>query len=165
MVTIGTHVGTHIDAPAHMIVGGKTLDKYDLSKFIGNGALIDVRKKDVIDSKLSIDKIKPTDIVLFMSGMDKNYFSASYFENYPVLTAELAKALIKKGVKMIGLDTCSPDKAPYEIHKLLLKNDILIIENLTNLDQLIDKQFKALALPLNLQTEGAPVRVIAEIME
>lgn len=58
---------------------------------------------------------------------------------------------------------CSPDHKPFPIHRILLRNDILIIENLTNLKELIGKKFKVYAFPINLQIEASPVRVVAEI--
>lgn len=104
------------------------------------------------------------DILLVHTSWSECYNSPSYFENYPVLTAELANYLVEKGVKMIGLDTPSPDKAPYEIHKILLKNEILIIENLTNLDQIPNiPSFELMAFPLKLEADSAPARVIAKI--
>jgi len=90
--------------------------------------------------------------------MDKKYF-----EEYPAFTEEFAQALVEAQVKMVGMDTPSPDYAPYPIHKLLLSNDILIIENLTNLDKLLNKQCEIVALPINTETDGALARVIARV--
>jgi len=58
----------------------------------------------------------------------------------------------------------SPDHEPFPIHKLLLSNDVLIIENLTNLEKLAGKEFRIIALPINLQEDAAPARVIAELI-
>ncbi len=62
---------------------------------------------------------------------------------------------------MIGLDVSGPDYDPYPIHQKLLAEDVLIIENLTNLDQLYDLDFEVSALPLKLDLDGSPARVIA----
>ena len=64
---------------------------------------------------------------------------------------------------MIGMDMCSPDKPPFPIHKILLGNDILIIENLTNLQQLSGKRFTVYAFPAKFQLDGALVRVVVEV--
>jgi kynurenine formamidase len=66
---------------------------------------------------------------------------------------------------MIGVDMCSPDHPDFPIHKLLLSHDVLIIENLTNVSVLEGKEFKITALPLKLDIDGSPARVIAEIEE
>lgn len=157
-VCVGTHVGTHIDAPLHMLDGGKTLDQFPIEHFIGRGVLI-------VDHNIKAADIQMNDIVLFHTGFSKNYNDQKYFEEYPVLTEDVANYLVSKKVKMIGVDTCSPDKSPFNIHKILLKNDILIIENLTNLDQLVSKKFMVFALPIKLQLDAAQARVVAQINE
>jgi len=64
-------------------------------------------------------------------------------------------------VKLVGVEGPSPDKEPYPIHKILLANDILKLENLCNLDKLPEK-FKVYAFPIKVKTDGIPVRVVAE---
>lgn len=157
-VCVGTHVGTHIDAPLHMLKGGKTLDTFPIDHFIGRGILVD-------EFNVNDAVIQAGDIVLFHTGWGKRYHDAKYFEDYQPLTEEVADYLISKKIKMIGVDMCSPDKSPFNVHKILLRNDILIIENLANLDQLIGKQFTVYALPINLQLDAAQARVIAQINE
>jgi kynurenine formamidase len=67
---------------------------------------------------------------------------------------------------MVGVDTYSVDNQDdFPIHKILLSGNVLIIENLTNLRQLADKNFTIYALPINLQIDGSPARVIAEVKE
>lgn len=158
----GTHNGTHIDAPCHMIKGGKTLDQIPVDTFVGNGVYINVGSEFDIDELRRV-KITRGDIVIFYTGMSDFYFKSAYFENYPGMPEEIAKFLVSKKVKMVGVDMCSIDHEPFDSHKILLKKDILIIENLTNLTTLKKKKFKIYALPIKLQTDGAPARVIAEI--
>ena len=65
---------------------------------------------------------------------------------------------------MVGMDLSSPDKYPYDIHKLLLNSDILIIENLTNLDKLLGiGKFNFCAMPLNIDAEASIARAVAII--
>lgn len=152
------HAGTHIDAPFHMDDRGLSIEECDLSRFFGRGRLLDVRGEKQIEMKdIYLETIKPDDIVLFYTGQT-NYA----FDNYPSISYELAQFLVKQKIKMIGLDTPSPDYAPYEIHKLLLKENILILENLTNLDKLLyQKSFEVIALPLKIKADASPVRAIA----
>ncbi len=161
-VSIGTHVGTHIDAPRHMIAGGKSLHEYPIDRFIGRGVLLNTSKEITLD-KVNAAEIQEGDIVLFNTGMSKEYFQTSYYDNYPVLTEEIASYLVSKKVKMVGVDACSVDPDVFPVHKTLLKNDILIIENLTNLDALEGLNFTVYALPLKLEIDGSPCRVIAQI--
>lgn len=159
------HVGTHMDAPWHMLENGKKLSAISVEKFFGRGVLIDAHGKEKIGTELlSQVNIQANDIVLILTGFDKKFRDADYFEKYPELTEELAQKFVELKVRALGTDTPSPDQAPYKVHKILLKAEILIIENLTNLEQLIGKKFELTALPAKFETEAAPVRVIAKIL-
>lgn len=161
-ILVGTHLGTHIDAPMHMLEDGKSLDQLSLEQFIGKGKLIRLVGDD-FDAVKSSD-VKEGDIVLFRTGMSEKYHDPVYFEHYPAMSEEIAHYLVECKVKMVGVDTCSIDNQDdFPVHKILLSGDVLIIENLTNLEQLDGKDFKVYALPLNLQIDGSPARVIAEI--
>lgn len=160
-VSVGTHVGTHIDAPKHMLEGGASLDKAPIEQFVGRGCYIVIDDGN-FDTVKDAD-IQAGDIVLLHTGMSDKYHEPVYFEDYPAISDDIANYLVSKKVKMVGVDTCSVDnKDGFPIHKILLSGDVLIIENLTNLDKLAEKQFKVYALPLKLELDGAPARVIAE---
>ena len=93
----------------------------------------------------------------------RKFQALDYHESYPEITEGFAKALIAHKVKIVGMDTPSPDKSPFTVHKLLLSSEILIIENLMNLDKLLKiEQFDVIALPMNLETDAAPIRVVAK---
>jgi arylformamidase len=162
-ISLGTHVGTHIDAPMHMLEGGKGLNDIPPDQFIGQGHYVK------INGEFSLETIKNAhvqagEIVLFHTGMAEKYHDPSYFENYPAMSEEIAEYLVAQKVKMIGLDTGSADNTDgFPIHKTLLGGDVLIIENLTNLEVLADKNFKVYALPLKLEVDGSPARVVAVI--
>ncbi len=162
-ISIGTHVGTHIDAPAHMVAGGATLEKIPVSQFVGRGRYIKVQNKEFRLQDLEAASIQSGDIVLFHTGLAESYDKPEiYFEDYPAIPESVAKYLIDKKISMVGMDMCSPDHPDFPIHKLLLGNGILIIENLTNLGKLANIEFTVYALPLNLEVDGSPARVIAQ---
>ena len=81
-----------------------------------------------------------------------------------MVSEEIARHLVEKKVKILGVDMCSPDKAPFVVHKILLGGGVLIMENLTNLTVLEGKEFKVYAFPTKLELDGAPVRVVAEML-
>lgn len=165
-ISIGTHVGTHVDAPIHMLANTKTLDQTPIEQFVGSGLYIQVDNKAFTLETVKRSGIQEGDIVLFHTGMSDKYQEPVYFEDYPAMTEEIAKYLVDTKVKMVGVDTCSVDnKDSFPIHKILLGGNVLIIENLTNLEQLADKDFTVYALPIKLQIDGAPARVIAEIKQ
>ncbi|MBC5626225.1 cyclase family protein [Clostridium sp. NSJ-49] len=157
------HAGTHIDAPMHMIESDKYICDYPLDNFIGKGVLLDVRGQQEINLKDEYFKlIKENHIVLFYTGFDKKYGQKEYYENHPIITKEMAEFLVRKKVKMVGVDMPSPDRSPYEVHSIFLNNNIFILENLTNLEKLIyEENFSVFAQPLKIKAEGSLVRAIA----
>ncbi len=89
-------------------------------------------------------------------------YSKDFFENNPVIGEKTAEELVKKKVRIVGMDMPSPDAHPYEVHKILMRENILILENLVNLEQLNGKRFQCYIMPLKIsKADGAPCRVIA----
>lgn len=155
-VVIGTHVGTHIDAPAHMIKDGKTLADYSLDHFVGTALCV--------DSWNLPEDISGVDAVFFYTGASDRYHEDSYWANYEVMPKTTLKYLLESSIRMIGVDTGSVDKEDaFPIHKALLSHDILIIENLTNLKEVVGKSFEFAGLPLHVALDGAPCRAIAKL--
>ncbi len=161
----GLHVGTHVDAPLHMVAGGKLLSDIPVERFFGRGVLLDGRGKSVLDADLLAGvSLQSGDIVLVHTGWDGYWGEKNYFSEYPHLTKALAQKLVDAKVHLVGLDTPSPDYKPYPIHKLLLGHDVLIVENLMGLGQLVGvPKFDVIALPAKLHADAAPVRVLARV--
>jgi len=162
-VCVGTHVGTHIDAPSHMIKGSESIEKIPLDHFSGRGVYVKVDNNKFDIEAVKKIAIQEGDIILFHTGMSDRYYESKYFDNYPDIPESIVNYLVEKKIKAIGVDMCSPDHSPWAMHKILLKNNILIIENLTNLASLFGKEFKIYAFPLKVALDGSPVRVVAEI--
>lgn len=161
----GMHVGTHIDAPSHLLNKDRFICDYPVEKFIGNGCLLDVRNEEIIKLKDEyFDKVQEGDIVLLYTGYDEFFGTDKYFENHPIVDEKLAQFFVDRGVKLIGIDMPSPDQYPFKVHHKLLENDILIIENLRNLKKLEGvKRFEVMAFPLNIRAEASLTRVVARI--
>jgi arylformamidase len=164
-ITMGNHVGTHIDAPAHMLQGGRQLSSYNVSDFIGTLRYIHAVEGFSLQA-VQQSGIQPGDVVIFNTGFSEKFNQPAYYTDYPVLPIEVANYLAESGVKMIGLDTCSADNTPdFVVHKTLLSKDILIIENLTNVQALQHVQGTVYALPMHMQLDAAPARVIVQVKE
>jgi len=161
----GLHVGTHIDTPMHMLEEKSTIDTYPLEKFCGNAVLINAYQEDIITYKDEYkDLVKENDIVLIYTGHSQFYHHDNYYKNYPTLTVELVLFLIQRKVKMIGLDSPSPDVYPFLFHHLFFKQQIMIIENLTNLNELVNiNAFEIYAFPLKITADASLVRVVAKV--
>ena len=162
-LTMGTHNGTHMDAPAHMIDGGKQLKDFAAADFVRSAVCIDARSGfDAAAVAAAITN--PGMAVLFYTGASERFTAESYWSDYLVLDDETIRVLIENGVGMVGVDTGSFDNADgFPVHKSLLSADILLIENLAGLESLIGKTFELIALPLKLEADGAPARVIAKL--
>jgi arylformamidase len=157
-----THLGTHIDAPWHMLAEGKRISDFPIEKFIGQAVMVDVRGQREIDTDL--EGVKPGDILLLRTDQSKIAGSPEFFSTCPVVSKKLAVRIAEKKVGILGVDAYSVDPPPSTIHKYLLSRDILILENLINLDQIGKERFMIFVLPLKLEgLDGAPCRVIAQI--
>ena len=173
-LTFTSHTGTHVDAPAHMLKNGKTLDRLPLSQFYGKGIVLDVRafKGQLIpvgflNTQTSWQK---AEFILLYTGFSTHWGSEAYFKNFPVLSSAAADLLLSKGKpKGVGFDGISPDamdSTDFPIHHKFFAAETLIIENLTNLSLLINKEFELSLFPLSvLDADGMPVRAVALLSE
>ena len=166
-ISIYSHVGTHIDAPGHILESGETLDKFHCDKYFGLACKIDlpdnsVKKIDLGFLKKNITLIDKSDFVLFNTGWNRLWGKPEYFTDFPTLTADAAEWLCSFPLKGIGFDTISADccnSANLPIHKILFSHKKIIIENLTNLSALPQNNFYFSCLPLKINSaDGSPVR-------
>jgi kynurenine formamidase len=168
-LVISTHGTTHLDAPAHFIEGGKTIEQLDLSKCIGPARVVDLTHKglkapvDVGDLEAHASVFVPDARVLLRFGWDKVYPEPAYFSDHPFLTIGAATWLASRQIAMLGMDSPTPTPTDWiEVHKILLGAEIVIVEALAHLEQLPASEFFFMAAPLLiLGREGAPVRALA----
>lgn len=173
-VVIGTHTGTHIDAPLHFFENGKSIDQIELEKLMGKIDILDFSylKSGEYVTREMLEKLElKNGKVIFKFGWGKHWGSKNFFLEYPYLTVDAAEYLIEKKISLIGMDTPSPDDSRIkfgsendsQIHKLFLKNKIILVEYLANLDN-IDNEYDGwciVALPLNIKgADGSPARVL-----
>ena len=186
VMRMGTHTGTHIDAPFHFRSDGKKIDKIPADSFVGNGVLVDVSAKSdreqigVDDVKPYSSDIKKGDFVIFYTGRDK-YFGTERYYLHPFLSAECARFLLELGISLVGIDALNVDPTyqdianlnfplpdlpdeneyGYPVHDILLGNDILIVENLCNLEKIKALRGLYSFLPLKLlNSDGSPIRAV-----
>lgn len=162
-----SHIGTHMDAPGHIIAGGAYLDQLPIDRFVGSAFKLNILTQGLIGREELLnykDQIQAADYLILNTGYWKHWGSENYKKNYPVLTQEAANFLCELGLVGIGIDTISVDEIEsneFPIHRVLLSAGILIVENLNNLDELPEKS-KFIGLPLNYEySDGCPIRAIA----
>ncbi|MDE2030532.1 MAG: cyclase family protein, partial [Alphaproteobacteria bacterium] len=161
----GMHVGTHMDAPYHMIADGAFMSDMPVAQFFGRGRLIDARgKAHVTKDLLDGIALAQGDIVLVLTGWYKKFGAPDYYDGFPEIAPAFAEHIAACGVAVLGLDTPSPDNAPFPIHKILLSKNVLIVENANNLGELVGvERFDVSAAPAKFQWDAAPVRVVAHV--
>lgn len=164
---ISMHSGTHVDGPMHLTESKEYICQMPLDSFMGPGYILDVRGQSVIQMQTEYEtKIADNSIVLLYTGWDSAYGTKEYYEEHPVVDKNFCDMLLRKRVKLLGMDIPSPDRYPFEVHKTLLNNRILIAENLTNLGKLLGiKSFEVIAFPLKIRADSSMARVVARILE
>lgn len=166
-LTIGMHAGTHLDSPMHLLPSNVYLTEQPLQSFIGSGCLLDVRDQPLIFWKPEYERlVTPGGIVLLYTGHDRHYGSERYYLDRPCVDASFCSFLLRKRIKVLGMDLPSPDQPPFPVHKQLLASGVYILENLTNLGQLLGPEsFEVIALPLKLRADSSPTRAVARVFE
>lgn len=172
LLTLASHTGTHMDAPAHIFAGGTTLEHIPAQQFVGTALVISCSGLQA-GEQITMDDIErvraladSVDFLLFYTGWSKHWGTDSYFGDYPYMTEEVADYLINSGKKGVGLDVIGVDPitdANLTIHKKIFsQSQMVIVENLIHLDQIGGGVFTFCALPLKFRNaDGAPVRAIA----
>ncbi|EXF23927.1 hypothetical protein BG28_08545 [Nesterenkonia sp. AN1] len=170
---LGTHSGTHVDAPSHVIPGGHTVDAIDVQDLIGEaivlragalnpGATVTLES---VEEQFA-DGLGDARIVLVATGWDRHWGSELY-RDHPVLEPQLAERLLEVGARVIGVDTLNPDSTRaadqgLPVHDIVLGSKRLIVENLRELTQL-PARVTFVGLPLRLSgMDGSPIRAVAQ---
>lgn len=170
LIQIYSHVGTHMDPPAHIFASQKTLDQFSPEQFIGKALVIDCRDlkegQSITIDKINMDKAVSADFLSFNLGWDKRWKDESYFNDYPCIDDEVLEFILQGNFKGIGFDVIGLDPIHDENltrHKALFKNrDIVNIENLKNLDQCGNDLFWFSCFPLKIENcDGSPIRAVA----
>jgi arylformamidase len=169
---LSTHTGTHMDAPFHFNPNGQTIDQVEVSRYICNNAILIKIQKNANEMVTSDDitrnskyEIKEKDTVVFSTGWEKQIKQKdNYIRNNPGLSKDAAEYLVEKKVNAVGIDCPSIDigiDSGLIAHKMLLSNEILVIENLCNLYKFTNRKFMLLVTPLKLAgASGSPLRAI-----
>jgi arylformamidase len=171
-LTMGSHTGTHLDAPKHFIANGIGIDRIHPSELIGEAYVADLSSKPIGSGIAAEDlrrfepMIRPHDIVACFTGCSERWEDEALWTNYTYLAGDAAEYLISRRVRAVGIDFLSVEKygaAEPIAHKALLGNGIFIIESLSDeLRQLVGQRVLLVCMPIKLEDgDGAPARVVA----
>lgn len=175
MLHLYSHAGTHMDAPRHFLQEGETIENVQLEKCVGPALVVDLAHAapnsilQVTDLAHVADRIGPDTRLLLRTDWDMHAEQKDYRTHMPRISPELATWMVDKGVILVGLETPSvaslrPENRAEltEVHQILLRSEMVIVESLANLRALTQEIVEFIALPLKLdQRDGSPVRAIA----
>ncbi len=168
-----SHSGTHMDAPFHFGVSNKTIEDIEPDRLIltCHKASIEVNTDSYLitteELKAVLDKIRPGEGLIIQTGWSGHLGKDRYRNGLPRISKQLAEEIVNKKISFIGVEPPSVAdvndlKEVTEIHHILLKANVIIVEGLTNLESLEKDIFTVIALPLKIENgDGAPARVIA----
>ena len=171
-VHIGTHTGTHIDAPYHISSHGLQVDAHDvLDACVGDAIVIDVSEQleenEILPRHLNdaLSDVPQGGRVLIATGWSSHFGSGEYYTSHPSLSDEAADELVRRKIRLLGVDMPSlhitRDRV---IHEKLLSAGIVIVESLAGLAALKNRRVFFSAAPLRLQgLDGSPVRAFAVV--
>lgn len=168
---MGSHTGTHVDAPAHTVVGGRTMGSVSLDELVGEALVIRVPGLSegqsygwddfVVDGGMP-EPLPP--IVIIDTGWAQ-WFGVERALRHPFLDPDAARELMRRGMDVLAVDTLSPDPTDasdggFPVHEVVLGGDGLIVENVCGLEAL-PPRVRVGFFPLRLDGDGAPVRGVA----
>jgi len=186
-IEMGAHNGTHVDAPAHFVPDGDTLERISADRFVAHGSVLDLswkRPGEAIsagDLGKFGDKIARGRAVMIYTGFSSRYGTEEFLYNWPYLDRSAADYLAGAGVAAVGVEGMSvagyagaegypyPPRVPRDdvvyVHYRLLSSGVIIIENLTNLDAVLREcggEALFVYAPIKIGGgEGGPARVLA----
>lgn len=164
---MSTQSGTHLQSGFYVYNKGEKIDKINPKRFFGKCLIIDVPSRefgleDITESEKK--KLCNNEFVIFRSDYKKNItLDDMKSTERPIMKIQLAKYLVENGIKLIGTDTQCLGKYPdFPSDQILCKNNVMILEGLSNLETIRKKEFFLIVFPLKIRrTEGSPCRVVA----
>lgn len=175
-ILLGTHTGTHVDAPRHFIPEGETVENISLDCLVGPATVLDFSKaKDFQELQVKdlVQAIgnRPKERLLFRFDWDIRALNTNrYYTDHPFLSEAACEWIVDNGCRLIALDTPQPDNpkngrgaekdAPN--HRILLGSKTIIVEYLINIRQITQPEVELVVAPLKIKEgDGAPARCFA----
>ncbi|MFC2062563.1 cyclase family protein [Chloroflexota bacterium] len=165
MISMGSHTGTHMDAPIHFIEEGVGINNIPLTDLIGKARVIEIRDSESIKpEELTRNRIHRGERILLKTENSlRDWQKMKFLEDYVFISDTAADFLVDRGVRLVGIDYLSVGsfkQGGSYVHKTLLCNGVWIIEGL-NLSNVPPGRYDLICLPLRIAGgDGAPARAI-----
>ena len=164
-LVLGSHTGTHVDAPSHFLPDGRTVDRIDPWRLVGPCRVLDVRGASPRVRRADLEAFAPRrgERLLLKTGGEANLHSPVFQPSFVALAPEAARYLAEVGVILVGIDALSiepVDAEEHPAHYALLEQEIVIVEGL-DLGGVDPGEWELIVLPLRLEgADGSPARVL-----
>jgi len=164
-LSFGSHAGTHVDPPIHFLPGGATIDRVDLDLLNGPCTVVGVARDCAAITPSDLPLFSPsTRRVLFRTANSERWARGeAFFSDYVALTLPAAEELLRRGVRLVGVDALSIESDPgetYPVHHHLLRGGALILAGLLLAD-VAPGPYELECLPLALRDgDGGPARAL-----
>ena len=165
-ISFSAHTSTHMDAPLHFIDNAGDISTLPFDAVIGRAKVIEIKdNKSIKPEELKLYNIEENDRLLFKTCNSLiDWSMKDFISDYVFLSTEAAEYLVEKKVKTIGIDYLSIAglNNTEEVHKILLRSEIWIIEGLV-LNEVTEGLYDLICLPINLAgSDGAPARAVVK---
>ena len=164
-VAMGSHSGTHLDAPSHFVAGGVPVDRVDLALLNGPVVVVEVPGDAAAVGRSDVERLPAGTVrALFRSRNSARWAAGSgFFADYVALSPDAAEAAVERGIRLVGVDALSVENDPtqrFPVHHRLLGAGCWILEGL-RLAEAAPGPHRLGCLPLRLEgADGAPCRVV-----
>jgi arylformamidase len=164
LLTMGSHTGTHVDAPYHFIDGGPRLGDVAFDRMVGEALVADLRGHTAVDADaLAHAALRHGDILLCLTDNSARWAAPDFQRDFTYLTRDAADLLVERGVRAVGIDYLSIEQfgsPDFPVHHRLLGAGVFIIEGL-DLRAVEPGRYTLVCLPLKFpDLDGAPARAV-----
>jgi arylformamidase len=163
-IALTTHSGTHVDAPAHFLAGGTTVDRLPLEILLGKARVVELLARERVE-RADLEALDLSDDlrVLLKTRMSGQMLKPAYQEDHVYLSEDAAHYLAQAGIKLVGIDYLSIDRfgsVDFPAHHALLGAGVVVVEGL-DLSEVEPGEYDMACLPLRVDGgDGAPARVV-----
>lgn len=161
-ITSSPHVGTHADAPLHVMDGGASAESLPIDAFIGRALVIGVTG---LPRDLGADWAErvPDGTARLLLRTGTSVASGTFPADWPALSAEAAELLVRRGLRLLGVDAPSVDRRESKtlaVHHALFRGGAQVLENL-DLRGVAEGEYELSAVPVKWAgVDAAPVRAV-----
>ena len=163
-LTMSVHAGTHLDAPLHFLPDGASIDALPLERFIGPALVhaVDAADRHITEAHVKAMPLDGAKRVLFKTRNSQLLKKRDYDPNFVAFSVEAARALVARGVELVGLDYLSVAHADEQVpvHRAFLDHGVILLEGV-DLSEITPGRYKLICFPLRLRgLDGAPCRAV-----